>query len=206
MRDYKHLDRYLTTLAADIYPQPEDEGHTALAYKVIDLWMSRMTSCTSVLDVGCGTGFCEDMFKVWNTEYQGVCLGEDYIVARDLGRKVKKMDFHYLDFPDNAFDLVFARHSLEHSPMPLLALMEWARVARSWLGIILPAPEWYGYKGRNHYSVMNHDQIENLIARAGWKVMWNDIDYRAKGDMKTEENPEGLIPHEYWLMCEKVTI
>jgi SAM-dependent methyltransferase len=199
MRDYKHLDRYLTTLASDIYPQPEDSGHTALAHKVIDFWMSKMTSCTSVLDVGCGTGFCEDMFKVWNIPYEGVCLGQDYIVARDLGRTVKKMDFHFLDYPDNSFDLVFARHSLEHSPMPLLALMEFERVSKYWLGLVLPAPEWYGVKGINHYSVMHHEQIENLLARAGWKVLWNDIDFRSKED-------KGEIPHEYWYMCEKTGI
>jgi SAM-dependent methyltransferase len=161
--------------------------------------MSKMTSCTSVLDAGCGTGFCEEMFKVWNVAYKGVCLGGDYIVARDLGREVKRMDFHFLDYPDNSFDMIFARHSLEHSPMPLLALMEWARVSRYWLGIILPAPEWYGVKGINHYSVMHHEQIENLLTRAGWKIMWNDVDYRTKENV-------GEIPHEYWLMAEKVGI
>ena len=206
MRSYTNIDFYLNTLAGDIYPQPEDPGHTSLAYKAIDLWASRLTTCESVLDVGCGTGFCEDMFKVWNIKYQGVCLGQDFIIARDLARKVKRMDFHFLDFLDNSFDLVFARHSLEHSPMPLLALMEWARVSKSWLGLILPAPEWYGYKGLNHYSVMNHEQIENLLARAGWRIIWNDIDRLSKDDKKTDDNPEGLMPHEYWIMAEKITI
>jgi hypothetical protein len=139
------------------------------------------------------------MFKVWNIPYEGVCLGQDYIVARDLGRNVKKMDFHFLDYPDNSFDLVFARHSLEHSPMPLLALMEWERVSKYWLGLVLPAPEWYTYKGINHYSVMNHEQVENLLHRAGWKIMWNDID-------RLPKEAAGEIPHEYWLMCEKTGI
>lgn len=199
MRDYKQIDQYLTILNGDVYAQPEDPGHTALAYKVIDFWMSRMTSCTSVLDVGCGTGFCEDMFKVWNVPYEGVCLGEDFIVARDLHRKVKKMDYHFLDYPDKSFDMVFARHSLEHSPMPLLALMEWERVSKYWLGLILPAPEHYTYKGINHYSVMNHEQIENLVTRAGWKIMWQDMDNRGN----EEAQP---VPTEYWYMLEKVGI
>lgn len=199
MRDYKHLDRYLTSLYGDIYPQPEDVGHTGLSKKVIDYWMSRMTSCHSVLDAGCGTGFCQPMFENWGIEYQGVAMGEDVIVAQEQGRKVKKMDFSFLDFEDDSFDLLFARHALEHSPFPLLTLMEWNRVARNWLGIVLPAPEWYTYRGLNHYSVMNHEQIENLLDRAGWHIIWKDVDYLAPD----KDHPENTKPHEYWYMCEK---
>lgn len=196
MRDYTNIDRYLNNLAQDIYPQPEDEGHTALAYRVIDTWMSRFTACKSVLDLGCGTGFCQQFFEnVWGAKYEGICLGEDFITARDAGRNVKKMDFHFLDYPDSSFDLLFARHSLEHSPMPLLALMEWHRVSTQWLGIVLPAPEWWTYKGVNHYSVMNQSQILTLLERAGWKPIWNEIDYR--------ERDGEQIPHEYWIMSEK---
>ena len=203
MRNYVHIDKYLTNLAGDIYPQPSGaDEHPVLAKKVIDLWMSRMTSCKSVLDVGCGEAFCQPLFENWGIEYEGICLGQDHVVARDSGRNVRKMDFHFLEYDDKSFDLILSRHSLEHSPMPLLALMEWARVSRYWLGLVLPAPEWYTYTGLNHYSVMNHEQIENLLARAGWKIMWNDVDYRAKD--ATEENPQGVsVPHEYWYMCEK---
>lgn len=199
MRDYKHIEYYLNKLAGDIYLQPEDEGHTYYAKKAIDDWMSRMTTCKSVLDVGSGEGFCQPFFEHWNVSYEGVCLGEDFIVAQEKGRNVKKMDFHFLEYEDNSFDMIFARHSLEHSPMPLLALMEWERVSRFWLGIILPSPEWYGFKGKNHYSVMTQDQFENLLKPSGWKVLWNYADHRDKDGV-------GLIPHEYWYVLEKVGI
>jgi SAM-dependent methyltransferase len=202
MRNWSHVDRYLTQLATDIYEQPEDPGHTALAQKVVDVWMSRMTSCKSVLDLGAGQGMCEAMFNKWNVEYEGVALGLDVVKAQELGRNVKKMDFHFLDYEDKSFDLLFARHSLEHSPMPLLALMEFHRVSRSWLGLVLPAPEWYGFAGLNHYSVMNHEQIENLVTRAGWRVLWNEVDHLVKD--RTDQNPQGVeTPHEYWLMLER---
>lgn len=206
MRNYANIDRYLNILARDIYRQPQDPGHTGLARKVIDTWMSRMTTCKSVLDVGCGEGFCQPMFERWGIQYEGVCLAEDFIAAQEQGRNVKKMDFSFLEYGDGQFDLVFARHSLEHSPMAILTLFEWERVARNWLGIVLPHPEWYGYFGKNHYSVMNHDQILNALDRAGLKVLWDDIDYLPHADRIADHNPEGLTPHEMWLMCEKKKI
>lgn len=199
MRDYKHIDGYINKLYGDIYAQPEDAGHTKLAQKVIDYWMSRMTTCKSVLDVGCGQGMCQSMFEKWGVEYEGIALGEDVTIAQGRGRNVKRMDFSFLDYPDNSFDLIFARHAWEHSPMPLLTLMEWGRVAKNWLGIVLPAPEWYTYRGQNHYSVMNWEQIHNLLDVAGWNILWEKTD-----ELPPDPNyPTQMMPHEYWIMSEK---
>lgn len=207
MRDWTRIDGYLTSLIGDIYLQPEDEGHSGLAKLVIDTWFSRLLGCKTVLDVGCGTGFCQPLFEAWDVQYEGVCLGGDYLIAREKGRNVKKMDFSFLEYEDNSFDLVFSRHSLEHSPMPLLTMMEWRRVAKNWVGIVLPAPEWYTYKGQNHYSVMNLEQIRVLADRAGLNVLWDEVDSRS---MEVRKDDDGHIvyqsppiPHEYWLFCEK---
>ncbi len=199
MRNYENIDGYINKLYGEIYPQPPDDGHTTLAQSVIDHWGSKMTTCHSVLDVGAGQGFCQPMFERWEMKYEGIALGEDVIIAQELGRNVKRMDFSFLGYSDNSFDLIFARHSLEHSPMPLLTLMEWTRVAKNWLGIILPAPEWYTFIGQNHYSVMNHAQIENLLDVAGWRILWNEV----KSLPFDKDKPDQLMPNEYWIMSEK---
>lgn len=203
MRDYTRIDSYLDKLIDDIYPQPEGgDAHGELAKKAIDRWMSHMPTCKSVLDVGCGEGFCQPLFEWWDVVYEGVALGDDVSHAQEKGRNVKKMDFTFLDYPDASFDLVFSRHSLEHSPMPVITLMEWARVSRGWLGVILPAPEWYTYRGLNHYSVANSEQIVAWADTAGWKVMWCDVDYR-----QFVEGEEGSMKaHEYWFMFERKSI
>lgn len=199
MRDWSRHDSYITKLYGDIYEQPEDDGHKELSKKVIDLWMSRMTTCHSVLDVGCGTGFCQDFFQGWKVEYEGICLGEDYMAGKNLGHNVKKMDFNFLEYEDDSFDLIFSRHSLEHSPMPILTLMEWRRVAKNWLGLVLPAPEWYSFKGRNHYSVANMEQIRQWLDVSGWNVLWENVDRLPF----VHQDKDSLRPHEYWFMCEK---
>ena len=195
MRNYEHLDRYINELTQDIYPQPEDPGHTKMSQTIIDKWMSSLPDCHSVLDVGCGTGFCQPMFERWNVEYTGVALGVDVIEAESLGRNVKRMDFSFLDFDDNSFDLVFSRHSAEHSFSPLLSLMEWHRVSRTWLGLVVPAPEHFGYSGRNHPYVLKLEQWNNILERAGWNPIWQS---------ETPLSPEISIPMEYCIFSEKV--
>lgn len=207
MRDWTRMDGYLTALLQDVYPQPEDEGHSGLAKLVIDTWGARLTTCHSVLDVGCGEGFCQPFFEAWGMSYEGVCLGQDFMEAKIKGRNVKKMDFNFLEYEDRSFDLVFARHSLEHSPMPILTLMEWERVSRQWLGVILPAPEWYTFTGLNHYSVAGLEQAKNWLDRAGWRILWEEVHRESQ---RIDRNDEGRvvhqsqpIPNEYWLFAEK---
>lgn len=202
MRNYKFIDQYITKLYDDIYEQPEDAGHLRLAQKVVDHWMSKMTTCHSVLDVGAGQGMCQPMFEKWGIKYEGIALGIDVVKARELQRNIKAMDFSFLEYPDNYVDLIFARHALEHSPMPLITLMEWARVSKNWLGIILPAPEWYTFIGQNHYAVMNMEQIKNLLDVAGWKILWEEVKYLAPN----KNFPDEVLPHEYWLMSERKRI
>jgi len=172
-RDYTNIDKYLTELEQDIYPQPPDIEHTKEARYVIDNWIPKIR-VLDVLDVGCGEGFCQPMFEKLDVEYWGICLGEDYKKAKKLGRNVREMNFHFINEPDKTFDLIFARHALEHSPMPILALMEWHRVARKHLILILPKPKFWLFVGRNHYSVVTDSQAKFLLHRSGWKVIRED--------------------------------
>ena len=139
-------------------------------------------------------------------DYTGVALGPDVIPAQNAGYNVKRMDFNFLEYEDKSFDMVFSRHSLEHSPMPLLSLMEWSRVAVNYLGVILPAPEHYTYEGLNHYSVMASPmQFVAVAARGNWKPIWTDIKEVAH-PAPTADNPHAVTVHptEYWIFCEKI--
>jgi len=188
MRDYTNIEKYLNELEQDIYEQSSDEWHTKMAKEVIDDWIPKLDKCESVLDVGCGSGFCMSMFEDFGIDYFGITLGEDFKKYPFESDKIFSCDFSFVCWDDNAIDLIFSRHSLEHSPMPLLTLMEWHRVAKKYLCLIMPKPEAFGFGGRNHYSVLTIEQIKFLLDRSGWEIMWQNH--------KT--------PEEYRFMCKKV--
>ncbi len=174
-RNFKNLNIYLNSLLVDDYGQLPDAGHTQMISEVMRKWISNMSDCKNVLDIGCGaTAVAESFFKKSNIEYTGITLGKDGISAQELGKNVRIMDMSFLEFDDNSFDLVWCRHSLEHSPMPLLTLMEFERVAKNWLCLIVPKPEFFGKVGLQHYSVLDEEQWKFLMDRAGWKIIWID--------------------------------
>lgn len=175
MRDYSEVDRYLNILLGDIYDQPPDAGHTAMARDVIHNWIPQLIGCKSVLDVGCGEIAPQADFEMYGIDYTGIALGKDAIVSQAAGKNVLEMDMTFTTFEDESFDLIYVRHVLEHSPMPLITLMEWNRIGRSWLCVVLPNPIHYGWAGRNHYSVLHPNQAEFLFERAGWHIIWDDF-------------------------------
>ncbi|MBC8553822.1 MAG: methyltransferase domain-containing protein [Candidatus Brocadiales bacterium] len=213
MRNYENIDKYLNELEEEIYPAPSDEGHTAWAKDVIDKFLPG--DVTTVLDIGCGEGFCKPLFPD-GVAYVGITLGkEEYAVAMAKSRNVRMMDMNFLDFDDKSFDLLFARHALEHSFSPLLSLMEWRRVSNRYLLLVLPAPDYWTYAGRNHFYVLNHSQWWNLFEQTNWKVIQEEIfDTRNQlfldhylPDEKNRSKvkyPHAPVPVEYrWLLEKK---
>jgi SAM-dependent methyltransferase len=172
MRDYTRFDKYLDELQDDIYPQPADPVHTKWAENAIVWLHEHNLDVKSVFDVGCGVGFCFPIFHKFGYSYAGITASEkdrkDAVGVH--GANVVLGDMTYLPVDDNSYDLMFARHILEHSPFPIITLMEWRRVAR-YLCLIMPSPEYWGYAGKNHYSVGNPDQIWWWLRRAGWGII-----------------------------------
>lgn len=175
MRNFTNFNRYLNALLEDDYGQPPDDGHKEMIEQVMKKWMPTMSS-KSVLDIGCGeTAIAEPYFTKLGIEYTGISLGRDAELAKEAGKNVVKADMTFLDmFGDASFDLIWARHVVEHSPMPLITLFEFHRVSRAHLCLIVPKPRFFGRTGLQHYSVLYDDQWEFLMERAGWGVIWRD--------------------------------
>ena len=182
-RDYTYFDKYYEELLGDVYAQPTDSGHTKLSNEVIREWIFPL-HISSVLDVGAGEGDAQTLFEQKGIGYTGIALGADVTKGKKKGHNLVEGDFNFIGY--TGFDLIFSRHSLEHSPFPIITLMEWHRVSNKYLCLVVPNPEHYKYVGRNHYSVANAVQTHWWLRRAGWKT---------EKFSKTDE--------EYWFLCEK---
>jgi len=186
MRDYRYFDQCLDRLTGDVYSQPSDEGHTTWASQAIEqmaIWVYKGNTAQrdrfKVLDVGCGQGFLYPIFKGIGMDWTGVAIGEDVEMAKEnlktLGEdqsRVHAADMTFLPFRSGYFDLIFARHVLEHSPFPVITLMEWRRVVhdKGQLCLVAPAPHNWGYRGKNHYSIAPMPLLKWWTERAGWHM------------------------------------
>lgn len=219
MRDYTNFDGYLDQLQGDIYPQPSDPEHTKWANHAIE-WLYLMNlPIRSVFDVGCGTGFCFPIFHRYGWEYLGITASEQDRKEgiSKHGANILSGDMSYLPVDNNSYDIIFARHILEHSPFPIITLMEWRRVAKH-LCLVMPAPEYWGFAGKNHYSVGIPDQIWWWLRRAGWNIIekrdfmttsglflngYSDNIERKKNGLPLIEHPGPPKPVEYRYVCNR---
>ena len=179
------IDEWYKECTAQIYPEPSCGGHRRGMKEVIKRFVvPRLGEIKTVLDVGCGTGDASRYFKALGVVWVGVTLGEyDLGECRRKGLRVFEYDMHWVRFPPRCVDMVFARHVVEHSPMPLMALKHWAELTRKYCIVVTPKPPFFELPHPNHYSVMSQNQWEGLFNLAGLEVVddWqipDQIEYR----------------------------
>ena len=166
-----------------IYPEPYCGGHVTGTKEVIKKFVRpRMSEINTVLDIGCGEGVAYKFFKKLGILWVGVTLGaSDIRACQRKGLRVFEMDMHFIDFPDESVDLIWARHIAEHSPFPLFFLREAHRLAKKYLLLVVPRVPFFCYNkdGPNH---PNHPSASTsregwlyLAEMAGWELIGEDF-------------------------------
>ncbi len=169
-----------------VYSEPASQLHHDLIKKVfheIVLANTGMSFDDSslVLDIGAGDGFAMELFNKNRMTSVGVnYTDEDVKACRDKGLSCIKADMHDLsNIGSLCFDLVWARHVLEHSPFPMLALHQISQVLKpgGWLYAEMPAPDTSCRHATNpnHFSIFPRSSWGNLITRAGF-IVTKEID------------------------------
>jgi SAM-dependent methyltransferase len=176
LKRYAKLHEFIDKrINEDLYPEYPDGGHkrvTEEALKRIDAkWGLRGKH---VLDVGCGQGIALEMFAQYGAIAKGLTFGQDFEECKQKGFDVYKMDMSFLEFPDETFDLIWARHSLEHSLFPYFTLHVLFAVLKrgGLLYAEVPAPDTSANHqlNKNHYSCLTRSSWTSLFKRVGFEI------------------------------------
>ncbi len=171
MRDYTRIDKYIDELQDDVYEQPTSDGHLESIHTTLNDWVISKNDVLDVVDFGCGRGESIEFLRAHGRYAAGVTIGPDYgwLVANRPHLQIVNEDMHFTSFADEATDLIFCRHALEHSYMPLILLKEFHRITKKYLIIVVP-PHTVGVVGDNHYSILNQAMWERLFDLAGFSI------------------------------------
>lgn len=173
-----------------VYDEGESQYHKELTAQVVKTYIDelQLPKNAAILDLGCGPGyFLDEMKSREYTNVVGVTLSQgDIALCESKGHVVKKYDLSFLPqsdgYEDESVDFIFLRHALEHSPYPIISLMEYNRILKqhSKIYIEVPAPEcdrrheW----NPNHYSILGKEQLAALLHRTGFDIdVFNNLEF-----------------------------
>lgn len=169
----KRLKEFLKRIEGETYPEEISFWHNNITVqmfqKLIDDYKPKENS--RILDIGCGQGPFLKAAKSKGFNPVGITLNdEDLIVCREKGFETYKMDQSFLDFPDKYFDVIWARHVLEHSIFPLFTLSEYYRVLKDDGIIYIEVPSSNSpclhENNPNHYSVLHKEMWGSLLDKS----------------------------------------
>ena len=193
---------FIDKIEGQTYPEVPSFIHSEITGKVLDILLPQygINQLARILDIGCGQGPALNILRDKGyLSAVGITLNdEDVRVCRENGHDVRKMDQSFLEFSDGFFDLVWARHVIEHSIFPYFTLTEFARVLSPGgiLYLEVPAPETscHHETNPNHYSVLGHGAWVSLMGRCGFSLC-DDAKYSFTTGMGSDE---------YWgFFCSK---
>ena len=169
----ERIRQHLETLRKTVYSEPKFPWHENIIDSAFDQFI-KPDSFENVLDVGFGTGYSLEKFKKFGINPIGITLDNSELqCALLLKYDVHMMDMANLDFDDGKFDLVWCRHTLEHSSMPMIALMEFHRVLgkSGHLYIEVPADNVMHIENPNHFSIFSDGAWQALFRKAAFTLL-----------------------------------
>ncbi len=184
-RNLQQLIDFCKKIQFETYPEEVTELHNKITEtNLSDLGNAiKLNEHSKVLDIGCGQAVAKKYFDAFNCKPVGITINqEDIDACRAVGYEVRDMDQSFLDFSDNTFDLIWARHVLEHSIFPYYTLSEYYRVLKpgAMAYIELPAPDTVAthQNNPNHYSVLPSSGWLSLMQRTGFNIVhFSELDF-----------------------------
>lgn len=173
------FEKFRERITSEVYSEPDTQMHTTIINQMVSEFIEnylRDKKDDKILDVGCGQGYACLRFK--EAGYENIIAitlsDEDVKATRDRGFECYKMDMSFLCFSDKTFDVLWVRHTLEHSPYPYLTLLEFNRVLKDKGKAYIEMPKANTPRTLehwpNHYSIFGVKMWASLFARSGFNI------------------------------------
>ena len=201
------LKFYYDFVLGQVYDEGPSEFHQSITRDVVEKFIDPLSlpKTAAVMDLGCGPGyFLDEMRDRGYTNVTGVTLSDgDINTCREKRHAVIKSDMNFLAARDESQDLLFCRHSLEHSPFPYITLLEYNRVLKpgGYLYIEVPQPDCdqIHEHNRNHYSIMGRTMWLSLLNRSGFDIEWKEYSFPV-----TFADARGTVEERYYIfVCRR---
>lgn len=184
-RDYSRLTEFLNERQNDIGVTLVNELHTKVSQDVIKnlLPSHGLKFGQKILDVGCGAGGDLIEFTLLGCEATGLTLYNDEILQQTIKSypsiQIVEGDQTFPPIEPGKFDLVFARHVLEHSLIPYLTLCEYNRLLKlkglCYVEVPFPDQPANHEVNHNHYSVLGIKLWNILFNRSGFRILFDRV-------------------------------
>lgn len=171
--DEKALQRLINSIEkswSSIYAENIEGIHKQVTDLVAPHINKYLKINSAILDIGCGNGETMLKFKEMGHSVTGITMDdEDISNCKMKNLEVKKMDQSFLQFAENSFDFIWARHVLEHSFMPFHTLREFLRICKpeGYLYIEVPAADsvFNHAANPNHFSIYSKNNWIELFKK-----------------------------------------
>jgi len=160
-----------------------------------------------VLEIGCYDGYVLDKLKTLGHEVEGCDPSQGADIAREkLELNVRKEFFRDGLYPAASFDVVIARHIIEHLLSPVEFLRSVARILRPGGCVVLETPN-YAYSLRHclwgnfhieHVSYFTPCSLRLTTHKAGFRTTdgdWGQFMYAVGKVGPDKAEPAGVVPH-----------
>ena len=150
-----------------------------------------------LLDIGCGAGFFLNSAKERGWNCHGLEILPEYIKYAKENFALENIRFESLDEPltydENTFNVITLWDLIEHLRNPLKSLKQINRVMKPGGLLVMWTPNvknaivlkenWIGYKTLQHLYFFSGDSLNNMLGKAGFKIV----------SLKTNKAKKGLL-------------
>ena len=207
MNNNLKLKFYYDHVLGTVYSEGESPFHKSITEDVINRFITpeNISKNAKIIDLGCGPGyFLDEMKKREYTNVQGVTLSrEDLDICQAKGHAVKRSDMNFLDDTDESTDVLFSRHSLEHSPFPYITLLEYNRVLKPngllYIEVPMPDCDQIHETNKNHFSILGKNMWLSLLQRTGFTVNWYDFEF----PLNFDDGRDSVTERYYVFVCRR---